>query len=205
MKTLSKIALILALTSVASIAAAKKNTGNDDMSFSGVSAGQTNISCVASGDSITLKISSFPLVRVADEGEFPQTFGAKVLHNKELNKDDFVAFPSEATSTGTMYVFGMGTDWQAMAKHVDQLDITKARGKGAITGGVASVTMSVKADVQWYRFNAIAEVNHVRGWVGAETQSGFAARDMHGNPLWVVGRNCEKPNAAVLAKAAEME
>lgn len=173
--------------------------------ISGVPAGQTNISCTHTNGKITLKISEFPLVRVQQEGNFPGSFGAQTLHNDVLNKDDFVVFPGASTATGTLYLFGLGTDWQNMVKHIDNLDTTKALASAKIANGVATVTFTPKPKVDWYRLNAIAEVNGVRGWVGVDTSSGYQARDVDGNPLWVVGATCKKPTQEVLQAVAALK
>jgi hypothetical protein len=178
----------------------------EDLSMSGEVKGQTIVECVASGENLRVTLSNFPAVRTPEEGNFRGGIGKK-SHNALLGKDDFVVYPQEAQgfSGATLYVFGMGKDWQNMPKHVDQLDVSKAWTSARVSNGQATFTVTTKPDFKWYRFNGMIATKNGNGWVGMENQSGYLARDKHNNPLLVIGRGCAKPTDALIAKIAKGE
>jgi hypothetical protein len=178
----------------------------EDLSMSGETRGQTVVECARGSGSITLTLSRFPAVRTPEEGNFKGGIG-KRRHNSILNKDDFVVYPEEAQNFNgaTFYLFGMGEDWKNMPKHVDQLEVNKALATGKVSDGRVTLSVKTKSDIKWNRFNGMVATAKGSGWVGMENQSGYLARDRGGNPLLVVGRQCETPTPAAIEKVSKME
>lgn len=184
---------------VSGICAAEADT------FSGqTGGGAAIIECKASASSFTLTVSNYLLVRTQNEGNFRGGQG-KLERNERLGKQDFVVHDPSVLSPTAFYTMGMGGDWDGTKTAIDSLDTGKALGSGRASGRQATVTVKTKPGIQWYRLVPVADTASGRGWVGTGNQSGYGAFDVHGNEHWLIGRDCRRPTAEALAKAAQME
>ncbi len=160
----------------------------------------TIFTCQTASNGVVLTVENLVLVRIEREGSLP---GGKTDKNHAGSDVSVLRYEENPSvlNGGKVYAMPLGKDWAGKGPNIEGLDLSRSIGSTSVTGNKASIQIRIKEGAEWQPMTLVFEGSSGRAWLGVIGE-GFQAKNKSGNPLLLIGSQCQQPTAEALSAMA---